>query len=84
MMKEISVENHLVNRVEKIYGVALKGDVPGRRFIDRILVMPWGATYYVECKKPKNGRYSLHQIETMERLKAAGKNLFAVRRQGFS
>lgn len=71
-MREISVENYLVKRTEAIYGIALKGDVPGRRFLDRILIMPWSATYYVECKRPKNGRYSIHQIETMERLKAMG------------
>ena len=66
---ERSVENYLVNRVEKeLGGMALKGDVPGRRFLDRILVLPGGITVYCECKRPVGGRYSRHQLETLDRL----------------
>lgn len=73
MVLELSVENYLVKQVETVlHGVALKGDVPGRRFLDRILILPEGVTVYVECKRPKGGRYSPHQIETLKRLKAMG------------
>ena len=47
-------------------------DVPGRRFLDRILILPGGFTVYVECKRPKGGRYSPHQVETLKRLKTMG------------
>jgi hypothetical protein len=80
-MKEISVEDHLVNRVEEIFGIALKGDIKGRRFLDRILIMPWGRTYYVEVKRPKGGRYSGHQLETMARLRAAGHDVLTIHRK---
>lgn len=70
---ERSVENYLVSRVEKeLGGMALKGDVPGRRFLDRILVLPAGVTVYCECKRPIGGRYSRHQLETVERLLKLG------------
>lgn len=70
---ERSVENYLVKRVEReLGGMALKGDVPGRRFLDRILVLPLGVTIYCECKRPVGGRYSRHQLETVERLLKMG------------
>lgn len=70
---ETSVENYLVDKVENVLGgVALKGDVPGRRFLDRIIILPHGVTIYCECKRPKGGRYSAHQIETLARLQNMG------------
>lgn len=73
---ESSVEKYLVEQVEKLGGIALKGAVPGRRFLDRILIMPGGVTVYVECKRPKGSkvspRVSAHQAETLERLQKLG------------
>lgn len=77
---ENSVEKHLVDRVEKeLGGMALKGDVPGRRFLDRILILPRGVTVYCECKRPQGGRYSRHQLETAERLVKLGHWVLFVR-----
>lgn len=69
---EETVEDYLVKRVEAIGGVALKGDVKGRRFLDRICILPGGVTVYVEVKRPSGGRYSKHQVETLKRLQALG------------
>lgn len=72
-MREDSVENYFVKRVEEdLGGIALKGAVPGRRFIDRIAILPGGLTVYVEVKRPRGGRFSAHQDETLERLESMG------------
>ncbi len=73
MAQESTIETYLVNRVEKeIGGIALKGAVPGRRFVDRICFLPGGRTIIVELKRPKNGRRKPHQIETIRRLVTMG------------
>lgn len=73
MVLEYSVENFFVKQVETVLGgIALKGDIPGRRFIDRIVILPYGVTAYVELKRPKGGRYSGHQKETLSRLEGWG------------
>lgn len=69
---EASVEDYLVGRVEDLGGIALKGDIKGRRFLDRILILPRGVTVYCECKRPIGGRYSKHQGETLKRLEEMG------------
>lgn len=69
---EDTIETHVVNRTKALGGMALKGDVPGRRFLDRICILPAGVTMYVECKRPKRGRFSKHQLETIRRLVELG------------
>lgn len=69
MALEISIEDHLVKEVEKRGGMALKGAVPGTRFIDRICILPGGVTLYAETKRPKGGRLTKHQEVTLERLR---------------
>lgn len=67
--KENTVEDYLANAVERqLGGYALKGDIKGRRFLDRIVILPRGITVWCECKRPNGGRYSRHQLETAERL----------------
>lgn len=73
MVLEDSVENYFVKRVENdLGGIALKGDVKGRRFLDRIVILPGGRTVFVELKRPKGGRFSAHQDETLARLERLG------------
>lgn len=78
MTLEVSVENYFVKRVEKdLGGFTLKGDVPGRRFLDRIAILPGGLTFYVELKRPKSkgrraGQLTEHQAETIKRLRELG------------
>ena len=62
--KENAVETELVARVRAIGGVAEKVTVLGRRgFFDRLVILPGGAVLFVECKRPRGGRLSAHQIE---------------------
>lgn len=76
MALELAVENYFVKRVERdLGGLALKGDVPGRRFLDRIVVLPGGRTCYVELKRPRGGRLSEHQKETIRRLRDMGHDI---------
>ncbi len=80
--KEYSIEAYLVKRVRETGGMALKGDTPGRRFLDRICILPDGVTLYVEVKRPKGGRATAHQLETMRRLKALGHLVALVKTTG--
>lgn len=76
---ENTVEDYLVDKVKALGGVALKGAVPGRRFLDRIVILPGGRTIYVECKRPIGGRHSVHQGETLERLQALSHEIARVK-----
>lgn len=69
---EETVEDYLVKCVKKLGGIALKGDIKGQRFLDRILILPHGRTIWCECKRPEGGRYSKHQEETIKRLTDMG------------
>lgn len=73
MVLEASIEGYLVKRVEANGGIALKADkLAGRRFVDRICFLGNGRIVIVELKRPKNGRRSPHQVETVKRLLALG------------
>lgn len=72
MTLESTIEAYLVKRVEALGGICLKGDVKGRRFIDRICILPGGVTIYVETKRPKGGRRSKHQEATIKTLQDMG------------
>ena len=72
-LKEEAVETELVMRVRAIGGIAEKTTILGRRgFFDRVVVLPGGKVYFVECKRPKGGRVSAHQIERHRRYTALG------------
>ena len=62
--RESAVETELVRRVRALGGRAEKVVVLGSRgFFDRLLVLPGGRVIFAECKRPKGGRLSAHQIE---------------------
>jgi hypothetical protein len=70
---ESRVETELVMRVRAAGGIAEKVTVIGRRgFFDRLVVLPYGGVFFVECKRPVTGRMSAHQIERHRRYKALG------------
>ena len=69
---EDTVENYLIKRVKELGGIALKGDVKGQRFLDRIIILPQGRTIWCEVKRPEGGRFSKHQEETLKRLTEMG------------
>ena len=59
---ESVVERKLVEGVEALGGIADKVMATTRRgFFDRIVLMPGGRVFFVECKRPKRGRVSPHQ-----------------------
>jgi len=52
-MRETSIENRLIKRVEDLGGLCLKWVSPGWNGApDRIVLLPGGVTYYVELKRP--------------------------------
>ena len=60
--RESAIERALVARVAALGGRAEKVRVIGRRgFFDRLVVLPGGRVIFVECKRPRGGRWSLHQ-----------------------
>ena len=71
--KEKIVEEELVRRVRALGGIAEKTTVIGRRgFFDRVVVMPGGVVIFVECKRPKGGVLSPHQIERIRQYRQLG------------
>jgi len=61
--KESAVETELVRRVRALGGRAEKVTVLGvRGFFDRLVILPGGRVIFCECKRPKGGRLSPHQI----------------------
>ena len=72
-VKENAIENELVRRVKAAGGIAEKVTVIGARgFFDRLVILPGGRVVFVECKRPKGGRLSQHQIQRHARYKALG------------
>ena len=73
VVKEYSVEEELVRRVRAIGGIAEKTTVIGRRgFFDRVVVLPGGRVLFCECKRPRGGRLSPHQMQRIAQYRALG------------
>jgi hypothetical protein len=73
LAKEDSVEEELVRRVRALGGRCEKMAMQGRRgFPDRLVVLPGGRIYLVECKRPVGGRLSPHQISLHAAYEALG------------
>ena len=71
--KEKIIEEELVRRVRAIGGIAEKTVVLGRRgFFDRVVVLPNGLVIFCECKRPKGGRLSPHQIQRILQYRRLG------------
>lgn len=79
MTLESTIESYLVKRATALGGIILKGDIPSRRFLDRICIMPDGVTLWVECKRPSGGRRSKLQEDTIRRLLELGHQAFFVK-----
>jgi Holliday junction resolvase len=72
-VKESVIERELRLRVEEHGGECIKVQAIGRRgFFDRVVILPGGRTVFVEVKRPKGGRVSLHQIKYHERFAELG------------
>src|SRR6478609_6738751 len=72
-IRETVVEEALVKRVEALGGSAEKVRVIGRRgFFDRLVVLPGGRVVFVECKRPRGGVLSEHQVQRHKTYRALG------------
>jgi len=72
-VRENVVEEELVRRVRAIGGIAEKTTVIGRRgFFDRVVVLPGGRVIFCECKRPKGGRLSPHQMQRIRQFEMLG------------
>lgn len=59
-MRERVVEARLRMGVKKRGGIALKlSKLPG--WPDRLILLPMGRVFFVECKRPTGGKLALHQ-----------------------
>ena len=71
--RENLVEEELVRRVRALGGIAEKTTVIGRRgFFDRVIVLPGGRVIFCECKRPKGGVLSPHQMSRIAQYSALG------------
>ena len=75
---ESSVEGYLVRQVAKELRGEAKKFVGYRGWPDRIIVLPFGITDWVECKKPKGGVYKPLQLRCHARLRRMGHNVFVI------
>ena len=79
-IRENLVEAELVARVLAAGGLAEKVRVIGRRgFFDRVIVLPGGAVIFCECKRPKGGVLSPHQISRIAQYQSLGAAVAVVR-----
>ncbi len=75
-MRETAIERHLVGRVTHLGGLAYKWVSPGHRGVpDRLVFLPGGLVFAVECKAPGKGLTPL-QHYTHEKLTALGFRVF--------
>lgn len=52
-MRERDIEAYLVKRVKEMGGISYKFTSPSKRSVpDRLVLMPKGHLYFVECKAP--------------------------------
>ena len=71
-IRELMVENPLVEAAKKHGGMALKFTSPGRRAVpDRLVLMPGGRVFFVECKAPGQ-KPTAQQRREHERLRSLG------------
>lgn len=77
-MLEYTVEGLLVKRVVELGGLAIK-TTPSRGFPDRLVLLPGGRVIFVECKRPRRGRISNHQMWWHERFRTLGIEVAVVR-----
>jgi Holliday junction resolvase len=80
VVKEAFVERMLVRQVEALGGACLKVTTLGRRgFFDRLVILPGGRVVFVELKRPRAERLSVHQMEYMKLFKALDVEFAVVR-----
>lgn len=72
---EKEIEGKLRDRVKQRGGLCLKWICPGWAGVpDRLVLLPRGRVYFVELKRPKDGRLSRRQVWWRDKLHALGMN----------
>ncbi|HCR1107391.1 TPA: VRR-NUC domain-containing protein [Klebsiella aerogenes] len=71
-IREVAVEKPLVKAVERRGGLCLKFTSPGRRAVpDRLVLLPGGVVFFVECKAPGQ-KPTAAQLREHARLRGLG------------
>ena len=79
-IKESVVESELVRRVVAVGGTADKVTIIGSRgYFDRLIVLPGGRVVFAECKRPRGGILSRHQMLRAQRYRALGAEVALVK-----
>jgi hypothetical protein len=79
---ESVVENYLVDQVENIGGLCVKGNPHNRRgFPDRIAILPNGVVLFIEVKRP-GYKPRANQRKTLQRLVTLGHHAVWVNSKG--
>ena len=77
--RENVIEDYLVAQTARYLGVAEKlRPATGRGFPDRTLILPGGWVAFVEVKRPKGGRFAVHQKAWGSRLVGLGHRWYLV------
>lgn len=78
--KENLLEAELVVKVKAAGGLAEKVTVKGYRgFFDRLVVLPGARVIFVECKRPRGGRWAMHQRQRFWRYRDLGATVALVK-----
>lgn len=76
---EITVENHLRERVLALGGLCMKFIDPGQKGApDRLVVLSGLPTFYVELKRPRLGKLAEHQKRYHKRLRDRGQRVWVL------
>lgn len=79
MVDESKIESMLKENVEKLGGICYKFVSPGNVGVpDRLCALPYGVTFFVECKGT-DGETSSKQIREMLELRKLKHNVYACR-----
>jgi hypothetical protein len=73
VIKENLIEAALRRRVRALGGLCEKVTVVGKRgFFDRLVTLPGNRILFAECKRPRRGRMSGHQLDRHAEYKKRG------------
>lgn len=77
-MREKTIEQHLVDEVQRLGGIAYKFTSPARRNVpDRIVALPGGILAFVELKRPGE-KPTKGQAREHERLRDLGQRVYVI------
>lgn len=75
LIREASIENHLIAAVKKVRGFTIKVRFM-RGWPDRIVLLPGGILVFVELKRPVGGKFEPLQERIHAKLRSLGFTVF--------